>query len=123
MSASFLVVVMMWRTGSICLGPYVFKGLEGLVTLARSSSSLLLRGGEQNGEAEIVTVDKSGANLAALEALSGQDISAVEKIAFQKVRLSPIYEHCFNDRSWPILLKRSPGCFLAYKLLANPGQG
>ncbi|QBR03194.1 hypothetical protein [Paraburkholderia pallida] len=52
-------------------------------------------------------MDKSDANLAALEALSGQDISAVGKMAFQKVRSSPIYEHCSNDRSWPILLIHS----------------
>jgi hypothetical protein len=66
MSARLLVVVMMWRTGSMCLGPYVLEDLEGFVALERSSSSLLLREGEQNGEPEIVTVDKSGANLAAL---------------------------------------------------------
>jgi hypothetical protein len=58
-------MVMMWRTGSLCLRPYVIEGLEGFVALARSSRSLLLREGEQNGEPEIVTVDKSGANLAA----------------------------------------------------------
>jgi hypothetical protein len=75
----------------MCPGPYVLEGLEGFVALTRSSSSLLLREGEQNGEPEIISVDKSGANLAALKALSGQDISAVEKMAFQKVRLSPIY--------------------------------
>ena len=85
----------------MCLGPYALKGLESFVALARSSSSLLLREGEQNGVPEIVTVDKTGANLAALEALSGQDINAVKKMAFQKVRLSPICEHCSNDRSWP----------------------
>jgi hypothetical protein len=50
----------------MCLGPYVLEDLEGFVALERSSSSLLLREGEQNGEPEIVTVDKSGANLAAL---------------------------------------------------------
>jgi hypothetical protein len=80
---------------------YVLEGLEGFVASTRSSSSLRLREDEQNGEPEILTMDKSGANLAALEALSGQDISTVEKMAFQKVRLSPIYEHCSNDRSWP----------------------
>jgi hypothetical protein len=50
----------------MCLGPYVLEGPEGFVALARSSSWLLLREGERNGEPEIVTVDKSGANLAAL---------------------------------------------------------
>ena len=46
-------------------------------------------------------MDKSDANLAALQARSGQDLSAVERMAFQNVRLSPIYEHCSNDRAWP----------------------
>jgi hypothetical protein len=82
----------------MCLGPYVLEGLDGLVALAWSSGSLLIREGEQNnGEPRIVIVNKSGASPAALQARSGQDISAVERMAFPNVRLSPIYEHCFND--------------------------
>ncbi|MBN3768926.1 hypothetical protein [Burkholderia sp. Se-20378] len=45
-------------------------------------------------------MDKSGANPAAPQARSGQDISAVERTAFRKVRLSSIHEHYSNDRSW-----------------------